>query len=66
MFSYCKIPITSFGILFRLNDAGVREYLMIRRKDTLGFIDFMRGKYNIYNKCYILNMLKQMTNAKRR
>jgi hypothetical protein len=38
---------------------------MIRRKDTLGFIDFMRGKYNIYNKCYILNMLKQMTNAEK-
>lgn len=66
MFSYCKIPITSFGIiLFRLNDAGIREYLMIRRKDTLGFIDFMRGKYNIYNKCYILNMLKQMTNSEK-
>lgn len=38
------------------------EYLMIRRKDTLGFIDFMRGKYSIYNKEYILNMIKQMTN----
>ena len=35
---------------------------MIRRKDTLGFVDFMRGKYSIYNKEYILNMIKQMTN----
>jgi len=34
---------------------------MIRRKDTLGYIDFMRGKYSIYNKDYIMNMLKQMT-----
>lgn len=38
------------------------EYLMIRRKDTLGFIDFMRGKYSVYNKEYILNMINQMTN----
>ena len=41
---------------------GKLEYLMIRRKDTLGFIDFMRGKYSIYNKEYILNMINQMTN----
>jgi ADP-ribose pyrophosphatase YjhB (NUDIX family) len=37
------------------------EYLMIRRRDTLGFIDFMRGKYSVYNKEYILNMIVQMT-----
>jgi ADP-ribose pyrophosphatase YjhB (NUDIX family) len=37
------------------------EYLMICRKDTLGYIDFMRGKYSVYNKEYIMNMIKQMT-----
>jgi len=44
---------------------GRFEFLMIRRKDTLGFIDFMRGKYSIYNKEYILNMIKQMTNEEK-
>jgi 8-oxo-dGTP pyrophosphatase MutT (NUDIX family) len=34
---------------------------MIRRKDTLGYIDFMRGKYSTQNTKYVLNMLKQMT-----
>jgi 8-oxo-dGTP pyrophosphatase MutT (NUDIX family) len=34
---------------------------MIRRKDTLGYIDFMRGKYSIFNRPYITNMLNQMT-----
>ena len=34
---------------------------MICRRDTLGFIDFMRGKYSVHNKDYIMNMLKQMT-----
>lgn len=42
-----------------------REFLMIRRKDTLGFIDFMRGKYSVYNKEYVLNMIKQMTNKEK-
>jgi len=34
---------------------------MIRRKDTLGYMDFMRGKFPIYQKNYILNMMTQMT-----
>jgi 8-oxo-dGTP pyrophosphatase MutT (NUDIX family) len=34
---------------------------MIRRKDTLGYMDFMRGKFPIYQKKYILNMMTQMT-----
>ena len=38
---------------------------MIRRKDTLGFIDFMRGKYSLQNKEYIKNMIYQMTNEER-
>jgi 8-oxo-dGTP pyrophosphatase MutT (NUDIX family) len=62
VFSQCKIPITSFGIiLFRLNPEGIAEYLMIRRRDTLGYIDFLRGKYLVQNKYYIMNMIKQMT-----
>ena len=68
-FHQCKSPIISYGIIaFRKNPAknNTREYLLIRRKDTLGFVDFMRGKYSIYNKEYILNMIKQMTNEEKR
>lgn len=62
IFNQCKMPITSFGVIaFRLNMDGAYEYLMIRRKDTLGYIDFMRGKYSIHDKEYIVNMVKQMT-----
>ena len=61
IYNQCKMPITSVGVIaFRYNKGQI-EYLMIRRKDTLGFIDFMRGKYFVNNKFYILNMLKQMT-----
>ena len=60
-FKQCKNPITSFGvIIFRIHQ-NQRQYLMIRRKDTLGYIDFMRGKYSMSNQNYILNMFKQMT-----
>ena len=62
VYHQCKLPITSYGVIsVRKNKLGEHEYLMIRRRDTLGFIDFMRGKYSIYNKDYIMNMIKQMT-----
>jgi ADP-ribose pyrophosphatase YjhB (NUDIX family) len=61
-FNNCINPITSFGmVLFRDNPQCGREYLMICRKDTLGFIDFMRGKYITNNRRYITVMLNQMT-----
>ena len=65
LYHQCKMPITSIGIIaFRMVD-GQPQYLMICRKDTLGHIDFMRGKYSIYNRHYILNMLNQMTVAEK-
>jgi ADP-ribose pyrophosphatase YjhB (NUDIX family) len=61
LFHICKIPITSIGVIcFRVNQ-GELEFLMIRRKDTLGYTDFMRGKFSLKQKFYIMNMIKQMT-----
>lgn len=65
-FKNCKSPIVSYGVVqFRIIDKK-RQYLMIRRKDTLGYIDFLRGKYKLYDRKYILNMMKQMTNDEKR
>jgi 8-oxo-dGTP pyrophosphatase MutT (NUDIX family) len=57
----CKNPITSNGIIvFKDSDEGAC-YLMIRRKDTLGFVEFIRGKYPIYNKMYLQRLIDEMT-----
>ena len=46
-------PVISYGIIvFRIKD-GVPNILMINRKDSLCYIDFLRGKYNIHNIKYI-------------
>lgn len=37
------------------------EFLMIQRKDTLGYVEFMRGKYQPANKEYIASLFDQMT-----
>jgi len=57
----CKHPIISNGmIVFKDGDEGA-SYLMIRRKDTLGFVEFIRGKYPIYNQTYVQRLIDEMT-----
>jgi 8-oxo-dGTP pyrophosphatase MutT (NUDIX family) len=66
IFQNCKYPITSVGIIaFRKNKERKYEYLMIRRKDTIGFMEFIRGKYQLYNKSYIKNIMSEMTNLEK-
>ena len=59
----CKMPIVSNGFIVYKNDGcgSPLRYLLICRKDSLGYVDFIRGKYSLYNKNYILNMMTQMT-----
>ena len=71
LFHQCKVPITSIGIIpIRIvkkynnvlkNYENDIELLIIKRKDTLSFVDFMRGKYAIEDKNYIINLLNNMT-----
>ena len=61
LFHNCKMPITSYGIiLFRSSSRGI-EYLMLRRKDSFGYIDFIRGKYSPYNIPQIQSIVNEMS-----
>ena len=61
-FHQCKLPITSYGIiLFRSSTSGI-QYLMIRRKDSFGYIDFIRGKYVQTNLEHLQTMFNEMSN----
>jgi ADP-ribose pyrophosphatase YjhB (NUDIX family) len=65
-FHQCKNPITSIGIIvFNMDEFNNIEYLMIRRKDSLGYVDFMRGKYPLFNKRYLLNIIGEMTTTEK-
>jgi ADP-ribose pyrophosphatase YjhB (NUDIX family) len=37
------------------------EYLMIQRTDSFGYVEFIRGKYSLYNCQYIKNIIDEMT-----
>jgi 8-oxo-dGTP pyrophosphatase MutT (NUDIX family) len=56
-FRECKIPITSHGIIHYHEG----KYLLIRRRKTLGYVDFMRGRYIVQNHPYISNLIDEMT-----
>ena len=61
LFFTCKRPIMSFGIVCYRENKGNIEYLLIRRKDSLGYVDFLRGKYNINNNFHINKLFFEMT-----
>ena len=67
VYNLCKNPIMSNGVIafrFRPDSGGGGdgvEYLTIRRQNTLGYIDFVRGKYNFQSKKYLSHMFRQMT-----
>ena len=61
LFHQCKLPITSYGvILFRSSEKGL-QFLMIRRKDSFGYIDFIRGKYSCHNILQIQKSVNEMS-----
>lgn len=61
-FHQCKIPITSHGIvLFRFTPENGIQYLMIRRKNTFGFIDLIRGKYVHNNYDHLKIIFNEMS-----
>jgi len=61
LFHQCKLPITSYGIiLFRSSADGI-QFLMLRRKNSFGYIDFIRGKYVQNNFEHLQNLFNEMS-----
>jgi len=61
LFYNCRKPITSFGIVCYRYNKGEIEYLLVQRKDSLGYVDFLRGKYNEKNLFQLKNIIQEMT-----
>ena len=65
LFHNCKLPITSYGVILFTHINKELKYLMICRKDTFGYIDFIRGKYSPYNFEQIQNIVNEMSNSEK-
>jgi len=45
-FKDCGYPITSYGIIGYKKIKNHIKYVLVQRKDTMGYIDFVRGRFN--------------------
>ena len=75
VFRTCSDPIISCGLLLLrgkneplslpVKSSDV-EVLMVRRKDSISYMEFMRGKYDMTNGHYIHNLIQNMTKDEQR
>ena len=76
VFRTCKYPIISCGLVLLKGDAepfnlpventeDVRM-LMVRRKDSMSYMEFLRGKYELMNAEYVHRLIKNMTQDEQR
>lgn len=64
-YNECNNPILSYGIiLYKIVGKDIK-LLMIERKNTIAYTEFMRGRYNIDNINYIKLLFKRFSNRER-
>jgi 8-oxo-dGTP pyrophosphatase MutT (NUDIX family) len=63
IYKKCPNPVASYGIICLDYDNNKKEfnYLMINRKHSLNFVEFIRGKYNLKQIDYIVKLFDHMT-----
>ena len=60
-FRECREPVLSFGVCAVKIVDGAPLYLLIRRRDSLSYVEFMRGKYKLEQPEYIQLLMNGMT-----
>ena len=70
VFRTCKDPIISCGIILLRgifeplvlpNDPKIISALMVKRKDSMSFVEFIRGKYEVSDLDYVKKLVSNMT-----
>lgn len=67
MYRTCNHPTISYGfICYKLIKDPITNtiypvYLMVQRKDSLSYVEFIRGKYDLENKTYLFKLFSNMT-----
>lgn len=63
----CNQPVTSFGVVLSWlpRDDCERTYLVVQRRDSYAYVEFLRGKYDVRNRQYIVDLFGSMTASER-
>ena len=65
----CRHPILSYGIILYHREVDSDEYriILVERKDSLSYIEFIRGRYkNPSNYEYIQLLISRMTEKEKK
>tara|TARA_Y100000389_G_scaffold195770_1_gene227670 strand:+ start:1415 stop:2230 length:816 start_codon:yes stop_codon:yes gene_type:complete len=66
-YKQCKHPVLSYGIILFCLKEGNGEIVMIERKDSISFIEFLRGKYSsIYDINYLNLLFSRFSNKEKK
>jgi 8-oxo-dGTP pyrophosphatase MutT (NUDIX family) len=71
VYKSCNHPVISYGVIcYKLfydqeTNSVYPKYLMVQRKDSLCYVEFIRGKYDLKNKDYLLKLFCGMTEKER-
>lgn len=75
VFRTCPDPVISCGILFLRGiyeplelpvEQNTVSVLMVRRKDSMSYMEFIRGKYNINDTEYVKRQISNMTSQEQK
>lgn len=66
LYKDCIHPVMSFGIICYKIENNHIKYLMVQRKDSLAFMEFVRGKYESNNISYVSQLINQMTTSEKK
>ena len=70
VYKTCRHPILSYGIILYTEgdgDEGEKQIIMVERKDTLSYIEFLRGKYkSIYNLEYLRLLFSRLSECEKK
>lgn len=58
-------PVTSFGVCVRREVGGEARYLVVQRRDSMAYAEFVRGRYDIEDEEYVMKLVDGMTVAER-
>ena len=71
IYKLCNHPVISYGIIcYQLfydqkENTVYPKYLMVQRKDSLSYVEFIRGKYDVQNITYLMKLFSFMTPGER-
>lgn len=66
IYKSCNHPVISYGVIcYQMfydpkTNSLFPKYLMVQRKDSLSYVEFIRGKYEVQNRTYLMKLFSLM------